>query len=186
MAHVIVPLAEGFEEIEAIVPIDLMRRAGLTVTLAGVGSASVTGSRGVTISCDTLIEQIELEGVDAILLPGGMPGASNLAADWKVNEAVITLFNEGKLVAAICAAPAVVLGPSGILEGRDATCYPGAEGYAPSISFSTEELVIDGNLITSQGPGKAALFAFAVIEYLCGPQMAREVGQKALYSQDTD
>lgn len=181
MAQVIVPLADGFEEIEAIVPIDLLRRAGLTVILAGVGSISVTGSRGVTINCDTLIEQLELEGVDAILLPGGMPGASNLAAEWKVNEAVITLFNESKLVAAICAAPAVVLGPTGILEGREATCYPGAEGYAPNHSFSTKELVVDGNLITSQGPGKAALFALAIIEYLCGPQKAQEVGQKALY-----
>lgn len=181
MKKVLLCLADGFEEIEAIVPIDLMRRAGMHVVLAGVGASTVTGSRGVSIISDGELADFTLETFDAVMLPGGMPGASNLAASWEVNERVIAMFNEGKLVAAICAAPAVVLGTAGILEGRRATCYPGAESYAPGVRFVKEPVVIDGNLITAQGPGVASQFAFAVIEALLGSKKAKEVGEGALY-----
>ena len=183
MAKVLVCLADGFEEIEAIVPIDLMRRAGIEVVIAGVGDDTITGSRGVTVIPDGPIEGLKDASYDGILLPGGLPGATNLAASWEINELIISMINGGQLVAAICAAPAAVLGKAGILEGKQATCYPGAESFAPGVTFTQEEpVIVDGNLITGRGPGFAADFAFAVIEYLVGAETAREVRAGALFS----
>lgn len=181
MKKVLVLLADGFEEIEALVPIDLMRRAGLEVVTAGVESLSVTGSRGVSVTADAEIASTDPSAFDAVVLPGGMPGSTNLAASWEVNERVITMFGENRLVAAICAAPPVVLGKAGILEGRKATCYPGTESYSPESVFVKEPVVSDGNLITAQGPGKAADFAFEIIRYLLGAETADRVAAAALF-----
>ncbi len=181
MAKVIICLADGFEEIEAITPIDLLRRAGVEVIIAGVGDDVITGSRGISIVPDGPIEELKADSYDGILLPGGMPGATNLAASWEVNELIISLLNEGKLIAAICAAPAAVLGKAGLIEGRRATCYPGTEAFAPEATFVKEPVVIDGNLITAQGPGLASDFSFAIIEYLISKEKAEEVKAGALY-----
>ncbi|PKL10345.1 MAG: DJ-1 family protein, partial [Spirochaetae bacterium HGW-Spirochaetae-8] len=114
--RVLIVLAQGFEEMEALVPVDILRRAGLKVVLAGVGSKTITGGHGITVACDT---EIEIAGTDfnAIVLPGGGQGSKNLAASWAVNEKLLLIANSGAIVAAICAAPAVVLWPTGLLEG---------------------------------------------------------------------
>ncbi len=181
MSKVLICLADGFEEIEAVTPIDLLRRAGIDVIIAGVGDDVITGSRGISIVPNGPIEELKDETYDGIILPGGMPGATNLAASWEVNEILISMLNEGKLVAAICAAPAAVLGKAGLIEGRRATCYPGAETFAPEARFVKESLVMDGNLITASGPGLAADFAFAIIEYLISKEKSEEVKAGALF-----
>ncbi len=181
MKKVVICLAEGFEEIEAVVPIDLMRRAGIEVTVAGIENTTITGSRGVKIKTDGELSEFSEKDFDCIMLPGGLPGATNLAASWEVNERIIHMFNEGKIVAAICAAPAAVLAKTGILQGRKATCYPGAESFSTDTTFEKKSLVIDGNLITAQGPGYASLFGFAVIEALVGAAKAKEVTKEALF-----
>ncbi len=182
MKHAAVLLAEGFEEIEAITPIDLLRRGGVEVKLVGVTQQVVTGAHGITVNTDILLEEVHAEDLDCIVLPGGMPGSTNLAESDGAAQLIMQVFRAGKVVAAICAAPAVVLAPLGILEGRQATCYPGAETFAPGTSFSTLPLVRDGNLITAYGPGAAAEFAIAVLQALAGPERAHEVKSKALFT----
>ena len=173
-------LAPGFEEVEAVTPIDFLRRAGIDVDVLGVGATAVRGARGVTISADGAAEGVS-DLYDAIVFPGGMPGAANLAASGEIGRLIVSHFEAGKLVAAICASPAVVLSPSGILSGKRATCYPGFEDRLSSDTRFTEARVaVDGNLITSRGPGTAAEFAIEVIRYLAGDEAAREVHRQTL------
>ena len=148
--------------------------------VVGVTGAIVTGSRGVSIVCDCEIADLKGE-IDAVILPGGMPGSKNLADTWAVHNVVIPAFNEGKIVAAICAAPAVVLGNMGLLENRKAVCYPGAESFAPDCSFEEAPVYVDQNLITAQGPGVAHEFAFVLIKQLVGDKKADEVKNGALF-----
>ncbi|MCF7946746.1 MAG: DJ-1/PfpI family protein [Spirochaetia bacterium] len=181
MKKVSVLLAEGFEEIEAITPIDMLRRAEIDVTVTGVSGRQVTGAHGVSIETDAEIENINFSDFDCVVLPGGMPGAKNLANSEMTVDFFSKMFADGKLIAAICAAPAVVLGPNGILRDKKAVCYPGAESFSPDIEFSDERCVRDGNLITAQGPGTAAEFSYAVIEVLKGEKTAYEVKKHALF-----
>ncbi len=174
-------LADGFEEIEAVVPIDLLRRGGIDVAVVGIARKEVTGSHGVTVSADVLLENLDYRSFDAVILPGGMPGSKNLAESPGVQKMVLNMDAEGKLVAAICAAPAVVLGPLGILDGKKASCYPGMESHAPNAEFTDAPVTADGNVITAQGPGKSAQFALAVLEYLAGADVSLEVGTKSLF-----
>lgn len=174
-------LADGFEEIEAVTPIDLLRRGGVEVAVVGIARKDVTGSHGVTVSADVLLENFDDSGFDAVILPGGMPGSKNLAESPGVRKMVLAMHAQGKLVAAICAAPAVVLGPLGILDGKTASCYPGMESQAPNAEFSDAPVTADGNVITAQGPGKSAQFALAVLEYLAGADAARDIGKKSLF-----
>lgn len=181
-------LAEGFEEVEAITPADFLRRAGVDVTLAAVGgSRLVTGSHGIVVQADCLLEQLEEPAerppqIEALVVPGGMPGAANIAASPAALELVRDVFRAGRLVAAICAAPAVVLGAAGVLGGRQATCFPGYEEKlrAAGARPSAERVVVDGNLITSRGAGTAAEFALAVVERLVGAEAARELHARTL------
>jgi 4-methyl-5(b-hydroxyethyl)-thiazole monophosphate biosynthesis len=182
MKKLIIALADGFEEIEALLPADMLKRAGIQVDIAGVTGLQVTSSHGITVVADGhFAELIKQEDYDGIMLPGGLPGATNLAASWDVNHALVTMLNDGKLVAAICAAPAAVLGKAGLLEGRKATSNPGAVSHAPDVTFSTERVVIDGNLITSQGPGTAAEFAFAIISYLVDQESSDRLRKESLF-----
>ncbi|MBP9732911.1 MAG: DJ-1/PfpI family protein [Candidatus Omnitrophica bacterium] len=161
-------LAEGFEEIEAVTPIDVLRRAGLEVTVAGVGSASIMGAHGIRITAD---REVGSHGdiPAAIVLPGGMPGASNLAASSEVTALIRKVHASGGIVAAICASPAVVLAPLGLLDGMSATCYPGFEDrLGASVKHSAERVVRAGNVITSRGPGTALEFSLAIVEALAG------------------
>ena len=177
--RILVALAEGFEEIEAIAPVDILRRAGYSVVLAGVGALEITGAHGITVTCDTLIADA---GVDfaVMLLPGGGKGSRNLAASWEVNEKMLLIANTDSIIAAICAAPAVVLGPAGLLEGHKAVCYPGAEPNTPGFSFGTERVCVDGNLITARAAGCAIEFALAIVKKLSGPAASEMIGKAIL------
>jgi protein deglycase len=176
----LVILAEGFEEVEAIAPVDVLRRAGIRVTLVGVNSLTVKGSRNIGVQVDALLKDIK-DLPDAVILPGGLPGATNLAKSREVSKLVKQMNVAGKLVAAICAAPAVVLAPLGILDDKKATCYPGCESdFSDKIAYSKERVVTDGNIITSQGPGTALEFALAIAARLAGQEIADTVRGKML------
>lgn len=179
----IVCLADGFEEIEAITPIDLLKRAGVEVDVAGVGKKTITANHGLVVQADDEFSRLASSNeYDCIVLPGGQPGADNIAASKDIHQMLVEMLgDEKKLVAAICAAPAAVLGKAGLLEGRKATCFPGAESYAPDVEFLTEPVVIDGNLITSRGPGLAADFSFAIIEKLVDKEAADRIKKRSLF-----
>ena len=172
-------LADGFEEVEAVTPVDYLRRAGIKVTIAGVGTAAPTGSKGVRITADVEVRNLS-DDFDAVILPGGMPGAVNLADSPAVESLCRKVSQRGGLVAAICAAPAVALGRFGLLEKRRFTCYPGFEKEAVNGSFSPDRVVVDGNLITSRGPGSAGEFAVEVIRYLVDDETAKQIAKDVL------
>lgn len=176
----IVVLAEGFEEIEAIAPIDILRRAGVRVSIVGIGTEVIKSSRAVGVQTDKLLEDIE-ELPDAVILPGGLPGATNLAKS-KVLAAFLKKMNAaGKLIAAICAAPAAVLAPLGILDGKKATCYPGCESdFSSKVICSQDSVVKDGNVLTSRGPGTAIEFALAIVKELVSSDMVGMLREKML------
>lgn len=174
MKKVALFLAEGFEEVEAITPIDFLRRSGVDLIIAGVTGKTVTGAHGVNIECDVEVSQLSGD-LDGVVIPGGMPGASNIAADDQTMKIIAAALESGALVGSICAAPAVVLGSAGLIEGRRFTCYPGFENSFTGSAFSEDRVVIDGNLITSRGPGTAAEFSLALIEYLCGEEARDQI-----------
>lgn len=181
MSRLAVLLAEGFEEVEAVTPIDFLRRSGIEVVIAGVASATVRGSHGIAVVADREAVDLSDEELDGILLPGGMPGAANLAASQVVERLVRAMVSSGKLVAAICAAPAKVLAPLGVLSGRRATCFPGDEvSFAQDVDFSEERVVRDGNLITSRGAGTAAEFAEEIVRYFRGEDAAQELHRRTV------
>ena len=178
---VIVFLADGFEETEALCPIDVMRRAGLDVITAGVNGEFVTSSHGVTVKADTVLDKIDGKEVfSAAFCPGGMPGSVNLAQSWRVNEILINTAQTG-IVAAICAAPAVVLAPLGLLKGKNATCYPGCESYAPDTVFSSSGIVVDGNIITGKSAGWAFDLGLKIVEMLLDAETAEKVRHAICY-----
>ena len=167
-------LANGFEETEAIAPLDIMRRAGLEVKTVGIGSKTVTGSHGIAVGCDLCEQEVDFDNIDGVVLPGGMPGTTNLAASATVNAALDKAAQNKKLLAAICAAPSV-LGQKGLLKGKQATCYPGFEDKLLGACFTGESVAVDGNCITAWGAGAAIRFGFAIVEFLCGKQKAGEL-----------
>lgn len=167
-------LADGFEEIEAITPADFLRRAGLEVRLVGVTGRNVTGGHGITVSADVTLEDLG-EEPDAVVVPGGGRGAENLAASALSLELIRRLHAAGKIVAAICAAPAVVLRKAGVIAGRRVTCYPGFENTLTGSTFSEERVVVDGNVVTSRAPGTAAEFALKLVELLAGKEKAESM-----------
>ena len=180
MKTALVILAEGFEEVEAVVPVDVLRRAGVRVTIAGVTDLRVKGSRMIGLAADILLKDL-VDLPDAVILPGGLPGATNLAKSEEVSKLVKKMNVAGKIVAAICAAPAAVLAPLGILDGKKATCYPGCEAdFSKKTVHSKDRVVVDGNIITSQGPGTALEFALAIAVRLAGQDMADNVRDKML------
>ncbi len=178
----LVILAEGFEEIEAVTPVDVLRRAGVNVVTAGLHSKNVRGSRRVVYIADMLLE--EYSGTpDVLILPGGVQGADNLHKVSRVTEWILKMRKQDKYIAAICAAPAVVLAPTGVLDHRTATCYPGYEkGWGALIQHQSQAVVVDGKFITSQGPGTALEFSFAVIEQLFDLPTAVDLAGKMVYS----
>ena len=180
-------LAEGFEEVEAVTPIDYLRRAGVEVTVAAIGTEkTVKGSRSIKIEADTTIAALKQEGLlgaeswDAVFIPGGMPGSSNLAACVPAGNIFKEMAAAGKIVAAICAAPAVFLAPLGLLEGKKFTCYPGKEKDLNSGTWLSDKTVVDGNLVTSRAAGTAVSFALALVELLAGKEEAKKLSEAAL------
>ena len=176
----IIIFAEGFEEIEAVTPADILNRAGVTVELVGLDAMEVTGAHGVSFKMNRVLK--ETEDVDAVILPGGLPGATNLAASEKLGGILKAQMESGKIVAAICASPGEVLAKYGITNGKRATCYPGwEEKFSPDTTYLTESVVKDGNLITSRGPGTAFAFGLALACELAGRETAETLAQQMLY-----
>ncbi len=166
----LVILAQGFEEIEAITIIDILRRAGIDVTVSGLNAIEIKGSHGITLIADEKLDTIK-EDFQACILPGGLAGAKNLASSEKVNLMIKQMHKNGKIIAAICASPAIVLAPAGILKNKTATCYPGMQdSFGKETIFKEAAVVIDGNIITSRGPATALLFALSIVEILCGKE----------------
>jgi len=177
--RVLIPLADGVEELEAVTVIDVLRRGGIDVTSAALGDAlPVKGSRGVTLLADAVWDSLDLESFDAIVLPGGGKGTENLLADTRVTEAVQTFDQAGKYVAALCAAP-TVLAAAGVLKGRKATCYPSCAAELGR-AYDNAPVIADGNVITSQGPGTSMLFALVLVQHLAGDEAAHHVADGLL------
>ena len=174
--RVLVPLAQGCEELEAITIIDLLRRAGIEVITAGLDAENITASRGVKLIPDTDLESALKDDYDMIVLPGGLPGADHLDNDDRLKTALKTMAKNDKYIAAICAAPKV-LASAGVLNGKTATSYPGFldDPELSGITLSDEAVVIDGKVITSRGPGTAMDFALELIEVLSGKETRNTV-----------
>ncbi len=175
-------LADGFEEVEAVTPVDYLRRANIKVVMAAIGqNTAVMGSHGINFTADTTLETMEKQGElnpdgwDCVIIPGGMLGSKNLAACAPVGNFLKKTSGKGKMIAAICAAPAVVLAPLGLLEGKRFTCYPGMEQGLTSETWTEDIVVIDGALITSRAAGTAAEFAFAIIRILAGDEQENKL-----------
>jgi 4-methyl-5(b-hydroxyethyl)-thiazole monophosphate biosynthesis len=179
MTKILIPLAKGFEEIEAVTNIDVLRRAGLEVSTAGIGSREIEGDHGIKVETDIEISDVNAEDFDAVVLPGGMPGAANLRDSNQLRNIIKKLNEDNKLCAAICAAP-IVLEAAGILDGKNATSYPGFDKDMSSCNYKEENVVIDGNIITGRGPGVAMEFALALVEYLLDDKTRIELQKSML------
>lgn len=165
-------LAEGFEEIEALCPLDLLRRAGVDVKTVGIGSKTVCGAHGISVLADMCEDEMNSFDADMIILPGGMPGTLNLDASECVHKAIDTAAQNGSYIAAICAAPSI-LGKLGLLVGKEAICYPGFEDKLIGAKISDKRVVFDGKIITAAGMGVALEFGLVLVELLCGKAKAQ-------------
>lgn len=174
MKTVLVLFADGSEELEAITIVNILRRAGVSVTLAGLTAGSLRGSRGVMIQPDSTLDEVRHKDFDMIVLPGGQPGTNHLKADARVLELVKRMEQQGRFVAAICAAPSV-LASAGLLDGKNATSFPGALDAFPRVVQQGTAVVEDGKLITSRGPGTAMDFALTLVERLAGTTKRNDV-----------
>ncbi|MCR5831964.1 MAG: DJ-1/PfpI family protein [Lachnospiraceae bacterium] len=170
-------LADGFEEIEALTPVDLLRRAGVDARTVSIypGRSDVTGARRITVRADMTIDEAKPQKEDIIVLPGGMPGTVNLLECDDLMKTVDDHNAEGGRIAAICAAPARILGSKGLLRGKKATCYPGMEDLLEGATAVTDSVVTDGNITTSRGLGTAVDFACELIAIVCGKERADEI-----------
>ncbi len=176
-------LADGFEETEAVTTIDLLRRAGLSVcTLSITNNNIVKGANGISLFADELMANFQPDLFDMIILPGGMPGTLNLKNDKQLLEAIGQFAAQEKYLAAICAAPSI-FGEMGLLKGKEATCYPGFEDKLLEAKCLTEEVVTDGNIITSRGVGTAISFALTIIAKLVSEAKASEIAKGIVYKQ---
>jgi len=183
MKTALVVLADGFETLEALTPVDVLRRAGVQVTTAGLKAREVVSAQKVPVQADTVLAE-NLPAADVIILPGGLPGSTNLGASAMLEKMVKAQLQRGGMVAAICAAPAKTLAKWGILSGRRATCYPGCECEFPADAhYCTEKVVVDGTIITSQGPATAFPFAYKLVELLLDAPTANNLQGQMLYGK---
>ena len=184
MAKVYVFLANGFEDVEALIPVDVLRRGGVEVVTVSVveGSQVVETAHQVRIVADRLFADCDFSDADLLLLPGGMPGAANLHAHQGVCQALLQQAKAGKKIAAICAAPAVVLGQLGILKGKRATCYPGFENLLDGAAYTGELCTVDGNVTTGEGPAAAFPFAYSLLAQLVDEETARQIAVGMRYA----
>jgi len=180
---VLIPLAQGCEELEAVTLIDLLRRANIEVITASLSEEPVKCARGTVLLADTSLDKVMHDSFDLMVLPGGLPGADNLNDDPRIHQMIDRLAKEDKKIAAICAAPKVLL-KNGILDGKQATAYPGALNAldTSAIKLNEKAVQIDGNVITSKGPGTAMAFALTLIEVLLDDKARRDVAEP-LYQQ---
>jgi 4-methyl-5(b-hydroxyethyl)-thiazole monophosphate biosynthesis len=183
--HALLFLAEGFEETEAVTPLDLLRRAGVEVTAVSVTKdREVVGAHGIKLLADVTIAEASELDFHALVLPGGMPGAANLAASTELDALLKKAASESKLIAAICAAPALVLAPKGLLKDKSFTCYPGMEkNLSDTVAARrlNEKTIVDGSLITSQGVGTAISFALAIIDGLYDYDTCKKIANAVLF-----
>ena len=171
---IITLLANGFEEIEALTPVDILRRAGLNVLTCSIGDREVFGAHGIKVVADICPDELDPTEVDMLILPGGMPGATNLDASPLTDTLIDAVLTNGGRLAAICAAP-LVLGRRGLLKGKRATCYPGFEDELVGATATGEGVVTDGNITTSKGMGVALRFALELVRLTVGEDKAKEI-----------
>jgi len=178
---VLVPLAEGFEEIEAVTVIDILRRAGINTVTAALRTNPVTGSHSIPVTADYLLDELinKNENFDAIVLPGGLPGSTNLKNDSRIISILKKINSTGGLTAAICAAP-IVLSEAGLLNNKKFTCYPGHEDEITGGKHIKENVVIDGSIITGIGANCASLFALAIVEFLKDKKTMENIKEKMM------
>ncbi|MBC8285051.1 MAG: DJ-1/PfpI family protein [Nitrospinae bacterium] len=179
MKKVLVPIAPGFEEIETITIVDILRRAGARVTLAGTQEGMLEGSRGIKIEPDALLDSVIDLDFDLICLPGGQPGTDNLKKDARIETLLKRMVKQDKLIATICAAP-TILKKAGILENHSMTCHPSVQNEFNSDNYLADRVVVDGNVITSQSPGTAMEFALKLVEILFGSERLKKVNDGVL------
>ena len=174
---VLVLLADGFEEVEAFFPVDLLRRAGLTVKTVGISGKFATGSHGIRVECDILPEEIDYKDIEAVILPGGLPGTEYLDASPVTNKVLDAVLRRGGHVGAICAAPSI-LGRRGLLKNKRATCYPGFERELFGADRTRNDAVsTDGNITTARSVGVAKEFAKELVRVLAGEEKMREISE---------
>ena len=183
MSKVLIFMAEGHEEIEALTVVDLLRRAGIEIEMISItGNKKVPGSHGIITVCDKYIENADFESADMIVLPGGMPGTLNLELCEPLMDQIHGFNTSKKGLAAICAAP-TVFGKAGILEGKKATCYPGMEKDLVGANVSTDEVCHDGHIITSRGLGTAIPFALEIVKTFQGEEAAKKLAAGIVYNR---
>lgn len=169
-------LADGFEEVEAMTCVDVLRRAGMPVTTVSINDGlEVTGAHGVTVMADSQYGDDDYAAAEWLVLPGGMPGATNLAGHEALCRDLVDHDARGGRVAAICASPSVVLAPLGILDGRHAVCYPGMEAPIPEVEWGVESVAVSDHVVTGNGPAAAAAFALELVSQTQGPDVASQV-----------
>ena len=181
MSKLMICMADGCEEVEALSVVDLVRRAKIEMDMVSVnGKDSIQSSHNVVICVDKKAEEVDVNAYDGVVLPGGMPGTNHLKESAFVGETVKKFYEEGKLVAAICAAP-TVLGHVGILQGKKATCYPGMEDGLTGAEKLTDPVVVDQNIITSRGLGTAIPFGLEIVSYLTDEDTAKALAEKIVF-----
>jgi protein deglycase len=185
MSKVVILLAEGFEEVEAIAIVDVLRRADIEVVIAGLHEGPVTSARRVRVIPDIVIDTIRSEDFDMIVLPGGQPGSDNLNADARVRRLITEFHAKGKLTGAICAAP-YVLANAGILEGKRVTSYPTYRDRLGKVAYEEQSVVEDGNVMTSRGPGTALCFGLSIVARLVGKEKAQQIREAMLLEKVCD
>jgi 4-methyl-5(b-hydroxyethyl)-thiazole monophosphate biosynthesis len=178
MKRVAVLLAEGFEEIEALTVVDIMRRAKVTCDMVGIETLSVIGAHSIEVKCDKVISE-DIKEYDLIVLPGGMPGTTHLKNSEKVINTVKYFSKNNKLIGVICAAP-IVLAEADVINGRNITSYPGYEEELKGCNYKEDDVVVDGNIITSRGPCTAMNFSYKLLEVL-GYDSYKEISKAMLY-----
>ena len=173
-------LANGFEECEALAPIDILRRAGFDLKTVGVNGKTAIGSHNIPVICDITTNEITFENLEAIILPGGMPGTINIENDKTVQNAIDYANNNNLLIGAICAAPSI-LGHKGLLNGKNATCFPGFEKELIGAAIANRQVVRDENIITAKGAGAAFEFGFELLSYLEGEEEAEKLKKQMMF-----
>lgn len=173
-------LADGFEEIEALTPVDMLRRAGKNVVTVGITGKTVTGAHGIPVIADCEPKDLPHGKIECLILPGGMPGTKNLDASPETDALINRTLSDGGRLAAICAAPSV-LGKRGLLRGKKATCYPSFERFLEGATASTEKVVTDENVTTSRGAGTAMDFALELVSLLVSPEKSDELGAGVIF-----
>jgi 4-methyl-5(b-hydroxyethyl)-thiazole monophosphate biosynthesis len=171
--NILVPVANGIEELECVTIIDVLRRAGLAVRVSSIENREITGANGIKIIADSEFIDEVIEDYDAIILPGGTEGAEHFYDYTPLVQALTSFASTNKLIGAICASPALVLARAGLLDSKRATCYPALK--AKLKHYSTDAVIVDGNIITSQGPGTALTFALKLAEILAGAKIAQDI-----------